>query len=272
MELYFRYEYDGRDAFIEKIDKVNFYIFNEDNMLVESKEYLANDLIDRKLSPIFHLQPGRYNVVAVGNMFDNTMVNGLNSQCLDSMYIHHPSKDLNITTYDRNYIGRSSFDLGAVTIFRDTVDMELSYMCLYFELTGIKTNEMSSEAMDEEEMPYKIVIENVNDRTNFSNEIIPGYYTKCYPKLYYNKKKGIITSDVVYLYKFHKECNHVVKVYDVDQEVVASVKLEDYLDDNSGIINPLIPEIRIPMEFKFVDMNFVIKVPDWTVVDINTHL
>ena len=266
VELYFDYEVKDRNMFPERMEKVNLYMFNDKTQLVYQKEYATTELINFTITPKFRLEPGRYTIVAIGNQFENTEITGLESGSLENMFFRHPETrtDNRIRTYDKNYCGSVTFDLGAVTTYRDTVDMELSHMNMLIEIKGF------TESADD--LPYYVVIENVSAQTDFNNQIEPGVYETCVPEMTYDRSKGVISTHGLSLFRFDRIRDQVIKLYDAGGEFVISKSLAEYLEENPELIDYADLETEVPISFEFSSVGVVIKVPDWFIVHVDPEL
>ena len=112
VSLYFQYLADGdKDVLSQYVDKVDLYVYNEQDELVESVSYHQDELINFQATPHFRLEPGRYRVVTVGNAHDQTVVVNEASGDYDNIYIQHPNWETGdvVTGHDHNYMGRTSW-------------------------------------------------------------------------------------------------------------------------------------------------------------------
>lgn len=274
VELYFNYDYKDKNMFPDRVQKVNLYIFNGNNQIVDEIEYKTTDLINSTLTPKFRLDPGRYTIVAVGNQYENTEITGLDSGNPESIYFRHPGTGTGnrIKTYDKNYLGSVSFDLGAVTTYRDTVDMELSHMNLLVEISGFDDGSVSASRANPDGLPYYVGIEKVSALTDFTNTIKPGAYETCVPEMSYDRSSGVISTHGLSLFRFDRVCDEVITLYDSRGHAVVSKVLSEYLSENPGLIDYSDLEAEVPVSFVFSEVGVVIKVPDWFIVDVNPIL
>ena len=73
--LYFDYLGDGtRDIFLQKIEKVDMYIYNEDHVCIQ-KTALDKSELHRQQGTTLNLPSGQYKVVCWGNSFGDTRIN-----------------------------------------------------------------------------------------------------------------------------------------------------------------------------------------------------
>lgn len=66
----FRYKADGdKDVLRQYMDKIDLYVFDANNRLVDQRTYNQDALNPAQEAPSFKLPQGTYSVVAVGNAY-----------------------------------------------------------------------------------------------------------------------------------------------------------------------------------------------------------
>lgn len=104
----FRYLGDGtNDIFQEKIDKVNFYVFDQDGNYVASYELGRKELRDFQ-GIYLNLEPGNYNYIAWANTSKNTQLSNIdNGQNISDLYLIHTLVDEPRNSIDSLYYANS---------------------------------------------------------------------------------------------------------------------------------------------------------------------
>lgn len=263
VSLYFQYLADGdKDVLSQYVDKVDLYVYNEQDELVESVSYHQDELINFQATPHFRLEPGRYRVVTVGNAHDQTVVVNEASGDYDNIYIQHPNWETGdvVTGHDHNYMGDCYFEIGADKLVRDTITMESAHIDVVVEIKGAA---VGSKA----DVGYTLTFENSNAQTSFENEVNPEAQGTCCPPLVYDEETGLLRTDNLALFRMDSEgcCEHVMKLTDAEGKVLATVDIDKYIEENEVDIEAQEALLRIGIEFTQVGV--VIRIPDWEIVD-----
>ena len=125
--LYFDYLGDGtRDIFLQKIEKVDMYVYNEDKVCIQ-KTALNKSELHRQQGTTLNLPSGQYHVVCWGNSFGDTRINegaSLNNNLVGAP--HYFTKEL-ITTNDSLYFGEKEITITNENYKVDTVPFSSTY-------------------------------------------------------------------------------------------------------------------------------------------------
>ena len=241
VSLYFQYLADGnKDVLSQYVEKVDLYVYDEEDALVAEESYNQDELINFQATPHFRLMPGRYRVVVVGNAYDRTAVVNKESGDYDRIYIQHPNwgTDEVVEGHDHNYIGDAYFEIGADKLVRDTVTMESAHVNVEVEIKGAYMGTKADNG------GYTLVFENSNAQTSFEN-------------LFRMDGDGC--------------CNHLMKLMDAEGKVVAEKDIDEYIEENKIDITKAEVTLRIGIEFTQLGP-VEIHIPDWEIVDVTPEL
>ena len=137
----FRYKADGdKDVLRQYMDKIDLYVFDANNRLVDQRTYNQDALNPAQEAPSFKLPQGTYSVVAVGNAYGKTQVKDINSTDLSQIYIQHPNWGTAsaVDGHDHNYMGSKQITVpGSNKFLRDTLDLFSSHINVDIEIHGL---------------------------------------------------------------------------------------------------------------------------------------
>lgn len=267
VSLYFQYLADGnKDVLSQYVEKVDLYVYDEEDALVAEESYNQDELINFQATPHFRLMPGRYRVVVVGNAYDRTAVVNKESGDYDRIYIQHPNwgTDEVVEGHDHNYIGDAYFEIGADKLVRDTVTMESAHVNVEVEIKGAYMGTKADNG------GYTLVFENSNAQTSFENEVNPEAQGTCCPPLVYDEATGLLKTQDLALFRMDEHCDHVLKLIDAEGNVRKTVDIDKYIEENKIDITKAEATLRIGFEIKHLEVD--IYVPDWEIVDVTPGL
>ena len=119
--LYFSYLGDGiKEIFPQKIDKVDMYVYNQDNVCIQ-KAVLNKNELNRQRGTTLNLPSGQYHIVCWGNSLNDTRIN--DGSTLQNSIVgapHYFTKEL-ISTNDSLYFGERKITIANEGYKTDTV-------------------------------------------------------------------------------------------------------------------------------------------------------
>lgn len=272
--IYFEYKADGdTDVLTEYISKMDLYVFDERGQLRGVGTYNQDEL-NKKATPSFRLTPGKYNVVAVGNMYDKTEVVNLTENDFDNIFIQHPSwgdKSGFVNGHDANYMGQKYIEVTTYEVHQyETVELFSSHVDVDIELTGFPAPEIEGE------IPYTLRIEKSNAQTSFNNQINDNEKGTCYPELVYDAESGIYHTVNLNLFRMDHEghldegcCEHTLVLTDKYGNEIVRGSIYDYLNRHEDDIDVTKQEAYLPISIKYrgMGLDVEITIPDWIIVD-----
>ena len=120
--LYFSYLGDGtKEIFPQKIEKVDMYIYNQNNVFVQ-KTVLNRKELNRQRGTTLNLPSGQYHIICWGNSLNDTRINEGSS--LQNNLVgapHYFTKEL-ISTNDSLYFGERE-----ITIVNESLFQQCAY-------------------------------------------------------------------------------------------------------------------------------------------------
>lgn len=245
--LYFSYLGDfNKEIFPQKIGKVNLYVYDQNENLVETIVLNKSEL-DKSQGTMLNLPAGDYHIVCWGNAYDDTQIN--NSSDLNSGIVGAPgyfSNDV-IATNDSLYIGSKDLRLSGDIISNDTVYFSSSHIKMLVELIGL---EGSSS-------PLRVEVGNlspqVDFRKNFSTEKVTYY-----PPVKAGNTTGAFDARFNVL-RFNDDNDVYINLVDNEtDEVVYTLNLKDFMSENRITVNG-INEAFIGISFRFNGFSVTVK-------------
>lgn len=274
VSLSFRYLADGdTDVLRQYMDKIDLYVFNAQNQLVDILTYSQDDLSDEEQAVRLRLSPGTYRVVALGNAYDRTAVEGVGAANFDQIFIQHPDRGTSVAIdgYDPIYLGQKEITVpGGNKSLHETVSLYSSHVNTTVEIHGLSAPDAGDD------VPYRIRFVNANAQTTFNNTVTPGQTETCEPALYYDSSTGTYRTNGLALFRMDNNgqldadlCRHRLQLLDATGNVVAECNLYNYLQANSGTIDITRQEADLPISITITPLGITIEVPSWYVEDIN---
>lgn len=139
--LYFDYLGDGtEDIFLQKIEKVDMYVYNENNVCIQ-KTVLDKSELRRQQGTTLNLPSGQYHVVCWGNSLDDTQINdGASPKNSIVGAPHYFTKEL-ISTNDSLYFGERDIVIINEGYKVDTVPFNSAHIKMRIELEGLDASD-----------------------------------------------------------------------------------------------------------------------------------
>lgn len=274
VSIHFRYDADGdTDVLSQYIDKIDLYVFNEGNQLVDIIGFGKDDLTaGADVSPKFRLTPGTYRLVAVGNAYGRTAVEGTGSADMATMYIQNPEWGVPgglIDGHDHNYMGQKTITVPGNNRYLDeTVYLYSSHINVSVEVHGLPGPESVTS--------YSLAFDGSNAQTDFNNKVNPDQRETCVPALDYDGETGIWHTEAdLALFRMDDGgtlspdlCRHVLRLTDGEGNTIAEHNIIDYIRDNARVIDVTRQEADLPISLNVTPLGVTIEVPTWYVEDV----
>ena len=274
----FRYMADGQDNVLQQyVDKIDLYVFDGSNRLVDVVAYDASMLANPSSDPLFRLAEGRYHLVAVANDGDNTAVAHTDAAAFDAMYIQHPAYEGGgaATNHDHNYLGSADIHVpGQLEYIHETVEMHSSHINVDIEIHGLPAPTKAAEG-------YVLSIEGANMQTDFNNEIHAEATGTITPALVYDANSGVYHTDGLALFRMDSGgtldaglCRHQIVLTDNTGREVARFSLHDYITANNLAAEAVKQEAHLPvsltvsLEPEGDAVSVTIEVPSWYIKEV----
>lgn len=255
------YSGDGKkDIFSEKINKVQMYIFDEENSCVYQVP-LTEDEIRQQRTMLPKLEAGDYRIVFLGNPH-TTGVAGLEDSAgpesvffgaedywegnvvsgNDSLYMASVSQTIFPFSYDRQ-------------VFNTTAVFAASHYDISVEVIGVSS-------------APRLVLTGVSPYTDFNNVATTGTETTYVLDVVYDG--GVKATAKCNILRHLDHENVYLKVLDAEGKEMVSVNFVDFLRQNIGYIDCSKNEVLIPFEIEFNSLSEVeVTLPDWWVMHVN---
>ena len=274
----FRYVADGQEDVLQQyMDKIDLYVFDSSNRLVDVVAYDASMLASHSDDPLFRLAEGRYHLVAVANDGDNTTVAHTDAGAFDAMFIQHPAHEEGgtIETHDHNYLGSTDINVpGRLEYIHETVEMHSAHVNMDIEIHGLPAPVRAAEG-------YVLSIEGANMQTNFNNEIHREATGTIRPALVYDAQSGVYRTDDLALFRIDSQgtldaalCRHQIVLADGTGREVARFSLHDYITANNLAAEAVKQEAYLPVSLTVNTepegdaVSVTIEVPSWYIEEV----
>lgn len=267
LSLSLLYKGDGdTDILAESIDKIDLYVFDQENKLVKQNSYKQDDLGEDNTIPLFRLDPGKYIIVAVGNAYDMTEVQLAQNGDWSNSYIMHPDleKTGRVDGHDHNYLGYIEVTMASHELLQSPLELKSSHINVSIEMSGLQPEAgVNSRAGGN----YQVFFDSSNGKTDFRNKVVEDATGICQPVMEYDEKTGKYVSRDLALFRMDDYCNHVLKVVSPQGNEVLALNLSDYLAQHPEI-DVTKQEALLPIEIKFTPVSVEVVVPEWYITDV----
>lgn len=275
--VFFRYDADGQvDVLKQYIDKIDLYIFDESHRLVRIIAFDQDDFAEgTDIAPQFRLSAGKYTLVAVGNAYDRTTVEGLNTADFSRMFIQHPQwgNEGLISGHDHNYMGQREIVVPSNNEYLyETVRLYSSHIDVDVEIHGFPTAEVDGQRGV---LPCTLSFEDSNAQTDFNNEINAGQTCCVVPDLHYDATTDTWHTRDFTLFRMDRQgtldaglCCHRLRLEDAEGNPLAEFDMAGYLEQHRDVIDVTRQEARLPISIVFTPLGVTIKIPAWYIEDI----
>ena len=275
--LHFTYLADGNDNVLpDYIHKIDLYVFDSNNQLVEKFSYGQDELTDQTKGHPFRLKKGKQTLVAVGNAYDRTEIVNMEQADFGTMYLQHPDwNDRQAMTdgHDDNYLGKLEIEVPEFdgTGIEHTVRLFSAHITVSVEVRGL--GHLASAAT-KAAPGVSLRFEKANAQTSLLNRVPADSKETCRPALVYDAEKQLYHTDGLSLFRMDKEgklekqlCEHVLILTDQAGEELYRGNIYEYIQSNPQHIDVTKQEALLPIEIEFTAVGVEVKVPGWVIVD-----
>ena len=258
------YMADGtREIFNEKIEKVQMFIFdNQQNILSQSELTGEETSYRRVLLP--PLEQGDYRVVFIGNMF-STSVSGLDSGSYPEMFFAAESYLDGQVTSGNDSLYFASVDC-RIEPYSDTrrqtffkADFMSSHYDVSVEVVGVPLVAKSSDGHP------TVMITGLSPVTDFNN-LAGGSPVDYVLDATHDGVSTLKAECCIMRHLVHD--NVYLKLIAADGSEIVSVNFKEFIEAHRDVIDCSKQEVLIPFSIKYKSVGVNVTVPDWIIHDI----
>ncbi len=254
---------DGKtEIFPEKINRVEMYVFDEDNACVSSTVLPDGDVAARS-TRLPNLEPGDYRIICVGNTHETGLENlesrdyekilfaaddylaGKTVNGNDSLY--YASVDWNVMGFDPTISEETitaKFASSHYDIFVEFINTPVQYGIPKVEIVGVS--------------PY----------TDFEN-VAKGEPEDYLMELASHGSGNFTAANNIMRHKNHEDV--YLKVTDKNGDLIAMVNFAEHIEKHKDYINPNLHECLIPFRFEWdatICAEVIIDIPEWIIENV----
>jgi hypothetical protein len=251
---------EQKEIFPEKIDRVDMYVFDENNNCVTSTR-LSESEVEAQLTMLPPLEAGDYRIVCVGNAYD-TEVTALDSKDLAKVSFASADylKGETASGNDPLYWAAIDYTIAPYSEYKQEETKTTYFACshydIYVEVEGVPAAVKSAGYPD-------IVLEAETPYTDFNNRAF-GDTTSYYMETEHDGNVTLTASNNIMRHQNHQDVNLVVKA---GNDVYATVNFAEHIAKYG--INTKLNECIIPFRIEFLSTRVVVTVPKWYVIPTN---
>ncbi len=251
--LYFSYPGDGtKDIFPQKIQKVNLYIYNNNNACVQ-RAVLNRKELNHQHGITLNLPSGKYNVVCWGNSFSDTEINeGTTLQNCIVGSPHYFTNEL-ILTNDSLYFGEREIAIineGSIT---DTISFSCAHVKMQIELEGLDASSTRASVVS----PVSIEIGNLSPTVDFTQRC-SDEHVSYYPSVNFDSATQRFISKFNVL-RFNNDNDIYIRLYNNQSNMeLYRMQLKDFMNENNINVDS-INEAMIGIRIYFNETSITIK-------------
>ena len=257
---------DGTDdIFLEKIGKVQMYIFDSGNRCIHEGT-LTSEQVRRQEVMLPALEQGDYRIVFLGNTY-STQVRGLAEKDLSEIVFGSESywKGQTVSGNDSLYWSSLDYTIEPFSIeqkvTRRTAEFASSHYDIIVEVIGVPESAMSDSPM--------IVLTGVSPYTDFTNTATVSEDAVYVPDAKHDGKDKVTASCNILRHLDHE--NVWLKILDASGKEIASVNFAEFIERHKDSIDCSKNEVVIPFRIAFNSSHTQVEVtiPDWWVIDVH---
>ncbi len=265
--LAFRYNGDGNDdIFEQKINSVDMYVFDVNNVCVSQARLSEADLKaqETELPP---LREGEYRIVCIGNAYD-TKVQGLDSKSMNNMTFAARSylNGEKVSGNDSLYWSAVNYIIQPYSEYKMVETKTTFFESSHYDILVEVVNAPSALGAD----PV-IELVGVSPLTNFNNDVQgqPANY-----QLDVVNSDGTNFTAMCNIMRHTDHENVFLKISSQDGTITHLVNFADHIAYYSSYINTSLNECLIPFKIEFGDSKFDVKieVPSWIIENVTPEL
>lgn len=267
LSLTFSYTGDTQDAtmFGKMIDCVTLYCFD-----TLTDELVKTQTIDKDALNIFqgtdlYLAPGNYKIISWANAMSDTQISG---STLFSGRVNYPGfpEVEKIPTNDHLYYGEYDVTTPASGVVSGDIPHKGAHinMEVYVEGAGFKNQPSTWPTIEMSNLMPQYTMQMADARP---------YATTYYPTGNWLTMEKIFNGLALkyQVLRFDDLNNIMVSVIASDGKLMNSVKLQDFMNDNSITVNNK-NEVTVSILFQFSDLGVTITLPDWTKTPVDPEI
>lgn len=253
VQLRFSYTGDAvKEIFAEKIFKVDLYVFDRNNICVETRTLGNAELASRSVS--MRLSPGTYRAVCIGNAYEATRTEFEHGQDFSQMCFRCVSTqaDGRVASADPLYYGTVTFTVSDSEKTAQTVPFSASHIDVFVEVKGY-ADETTARLSD---APV-LEMDNLPAWTDFENRPSRQELLSHYPQA--------SMEDGSHVYRFcvkRDVSGSYLHLYTEAGEEFYTLEIADFLAKHPEI-DLSRQEALLPIRIEFRSLDVVVSIPDW---------
>lgn len=228
--------------FLTKIKQLTLSLYNEEGKCIRVVE-LDKSLLEVEQGVSLGLPLGNYTAVCWANVFDNTSLLGVSKQAFitDMLLTHsHLQQQKLIETSDPLYYGRLAFRVLPGKGQLEEVHLKPAHITLQLGIMGLNLDSDKSVCLEVEKL-----------YTSYNYQMKVGSETATYyPKLAADSEDKKLLTTRFHVLRFEPENSIWIHLYDSDQNLLASISLQDFIREHNISIEDK-QEILIPLFIRF---------------------
>lgn len=250
---------EQKEIFPEKIDRVDMYVFDENNNCVTSTR-LSESEVDAQLTMLPPLEAGDYRIVCVANAY-NTEVAALDSKDLAKVSFASADylKGEIASGNDPLYWAAIDYTIAPYSEYKQeetkTTYFASSHYDISVEVVGVPA--VKSEGYPE------IILEGVTPYTDFNNRAF-GDATNYYMETEHDGGNTLKAVNCIMRHKDHEDVELVLKAGDNE---LARVNFAEHIKKYN--IDTNLNECVIPFKIEFATVGVIVSVPSWFIQNVD---
>ena len=250
---------EQKEIFPEKIDRVDMYVFDENNNCVTSTR-LSESEVEAQLTMLPPLEEGDYRIVCVGNAY-NTEVTALDSKDLAKVSFASADslKGQTASGHDPLYWAAIDYTIAPYSEYKQeetkTTYFASSHYDVSVEVVGVPA--VKSEGYPE------ITLEGVTPYTDFNNRAF-GDATNYKMETEHDGENTLKAVNSIMRHKNHEDVELVLRA---GENELARVNFAEHIEKYN--IDTNLNECVIPFKVEFSTIGVTVSVPSWFIQNIN---
>ena len=248
------------EIFSEKIDRVQMYVFDEQNNCVVT-EQLSDSDVKAQMTTLPALVPGKYNIVCIGNAYQ-TGVESLSSGNFDQIvfaandYIDGKT----VSGNDPLYWSSTDYEIkpfdARQTVETRTTYFESSHFDIYVEVAGVPAQTKASGYPS-------VQLVGVLPQTDFNNTA-KGSPVKYYMETRHDGDLTLTAENCIMRHEDHEEV--WLKVVNADGTAIAEINFAEHIAEHGIDVSK--NECQIPFRIEMKSASVNITVPNWFIENV----